>query len=70
VLPIVGSGLPDDDFAAFAPFGDLEGDDPMTVAARSLAGRYATGPGPTAGGSTSGAYGPTASRGSTPCWPR
>jgi amidase len=40
VLPIVGSGLPDDDFAAFAPFGDLEGDDPMTVAARSLAGRY------------------------------
>ena len=40
MLPIVGSGLPDGDFAAFSAFSELEGDDPMTVAARALAGRY------------------------------
>jgi amidase len=40
VLPIIGSGLPDDDFAAFTAFSDLPGDDPMTEAARSLTARH------------------------------
>jgi amidase len=40
VLPIIGTGLPDDAFAAFAELDALEGDDPMLVAGRSLAGRY------------------------------
>ncbi len=40
VLPIIGSGLPDDAFAAFAALSDLPGDDPMAEAARSLAPRY------------------------------
>jgi amidase len=40
VLPVIGTGLPDDAFAAFAELDALEGDDPMLVAGRSLAGRY------------------------------
>lgn len=40
VLPIIGAGLPDDAFDAFAGLESLEGDDPAVVAGRSLAGRY------------------------------
>ena len=40
VLPIIGSGLPDADFADFTAFSDLPGGDPMTEAARSIAARY------------------------------
>jgi amidase len=40
VLPIIGTGLPDDDFAAFAEIEAVPGDDPMLNAARALASRY------------------------------
>jgi len=40
VLPIIGSGLSDDDFATFAGLEGIPGDDPMLEAGRSLAGRY------------------------------
>ena len=40
VLPIIGTGLPDDDFTAFAELEAVPGDDPVLVAGRSLAGRY------------------------------
>jgi amidase len=42
VLPIIGLGLPDDDFTAFAELEAVPGDDPMAVAGRSLASRYRT----------------------------
>jgi amidase len=42
VLPIIGAGLPDDDFALFADLESVPGDDPMIVAGRALAGRYRT----------------------------
>lgn len=40
VLPIIGAGLPDEVFAAFAALGDDMGDDPMANSARALASRY------------------------------
>ncbi|MGH9081149.1 MAG: amidase family protein [Acidimicrobiales bacterium] len=40
VLPIIGLGLPDDAYAAFAGLESVEGDDPVLVAGRALAGRY------------------------------
>ena len=40
VLPIIGAGLPDDDFAAFAELEAVPGDDPMVNAGRALASRY------------------------------
>ncbi len=40
VLPIVGTGLDDDAFAAFAELEDVPGDDPGLHAGRALAGRY------------------------------
>jgi amidase len=40
VLPIIGSGLPDDDFAAFAALETVPGDDPILVAGRAFASRY------------------------------
>jgi amidase len=40
VLPIIGTGLPDEDFAAFAELEAVPGDDPMLTAGRALAGRY------------------------------
>jgi amidase len=40
VLPIIGTGLPDDDFAAFAELEAVPGDDPMLTAGRALASRY------------------------------
>ncbi len=42
VLPIVGLGLSEDDFASFAELDTVPGDDPMLVAGRALAGRYRT----------------------------
>ena len=42
VIPIIGMGLPDDDYETFTAFESLPGDDPAMVAARSLAGRYRT----------------------------
>ena len=39
VLPIIGTGLPDDVYAAFAPMGDLPAADPVTNAARALVSR-------------------------------
>lgn len=39
VLPIVGAGLPEEAFAAFAPMGDLPAPDPITNAARALVSR-------------------------------
>jgi amidase len=40
ILPIIGSGLSDADFAAFAELEAVPGDDPMLVAGRALASRY------------------------------
>ena len=40
VLPIIGAGLPDDAFAAFAELEAVPGDDPMVNAGRALASRY------------------------------
>jgi amidase len=40
VLPIIGTGLPDDAFAAFAELEAVLGDDPMVNAGRALASRY------------------------------
>jgi amidase len=40
VLPIIGLGLTDEEFAAFVEFDGIPGDDPTLVAARSFAGRY------------------------------
>jgi amidase len=40
VLPIIGAGLPDEDFAAFAELDSVPGDDPMLTAGRALASRY------------------------------
>ena len=40
ILPIIGTGLSDEDFAAFAELEAVPGDDPMLVAGRALAGRY------------------------------
>ena len=40
VLPIIGTGLPDEVFAAFAGLDDQSGDDPMTNSARALVSRY------------------------------
>jgi amidase len=40
VVPIIGSGLPPADYDAFKGLDELPGDDPMTVAARAIAGRY------------------------------
>ncbi len=40
VLPIIGTGLSDEDFAAFAELEAVAGDDPMLIAGRALAGRY------------------------------
>ena len=40
VLPIIGTGLSDEDFAAFAELEAVPGDDPMLIAGRALAGRY------------------------------
>jgi amidase len=42
VLPIIGLGLPDDAYAAFAGLESVEGDDPALAAGRALAGRYRT----------------------------
>jgi amidase len=42
VLPIIGSGLPDDAFAAFSELETVPGDDPMIVAGRALTSRYRT----------------------------
>jgi amidase len=40
VCPIIGTGLSDEVFLAFAELESLPGDDPALVAGRSLAGRY------------------------------
>ncbi len=40
VLPIMGMGLADDEYAAFAGLGAVPGDDPVLVAGRALAGSY------------------------------
>jgi amidase len=40
VLPIIGTGLSDEDFAAFAELEAVPGDDPMLTAGRALASRY------------------------------
>ncbi len=40
VLPIIGAGLSDEDFAAFADLEAVPGDDPMLIAGRALASRY------------------------------
>ena len=40
VLPIIGAGLPDEDFAALAELEAVSGDDPMLNAGRALASRY------------------------------
>jgi amidase len=42
VLPIIGMGLPDDAYAAFAELEAVPGDDPMLAAARAMASRYRT----------------------------
>jgi amidase len=42
VLPIIGTGLPDDAFDEFATLESIPGDDPAVVAGRSLSGRYRT----------------------------
>jgi amidase len=42
VLPIIGSGLPDEAYDEFAALESVPGDDPTLVAARSLSGRYRT----------------------------
>ncbi len=40
VLPIIGTGLPNEEFAAFAELEAVSGDDPMLTAGRALASRY------------------------------
>jgi amidase len=40
ILPIIGTGLSDEDFAAFAELEAVPGDDPMLIAGRALASRY------------------------------
>jgi amidase len=40
ILPIIGTGLSDADFAAFAELEVVPGDDPMLTAGRALASRY------------------------------
>ncbi len=40
VLPIIGTGLSNEDFAAFAELEAVPGDDPMLTAGRALASRY------------------------------
>ena len=40
VLPIIGAGLSDEDFAAFADLEAVPGDNPMLSAGRALASRY------------------------------
>ena len=40
VLPIIGTGLSDQDFAAFAELEAVPGDDPMLTVGRALASRY------------------------------
>jgi amidase len=40
ILPIIGTGLADADFAAFAQLEGVPGDDPMLIAGRALASRY------------------------------
>jgi len=40
ILPIIGTGLSDEDFAAFAQLETVPGDDPMLIAGRALASRY------------------------------
>ena len=40
VLPIIGSGLPDEEFAAFAALETVPGDDPLLTAGRAFASRY------------------------------
>jgi amidase len=42
VLPIIGTALPDAAYTEFAALDAVPGDDPMLVAARSLAERYRT----------------------------
>ncbi|HXW88312.1 MAG TPA: amidase family protein [Streptosporangiaceae bacterium] len=39
-LPIIGSGLPDEDFAAFAELEKVAGDDPAIALGRALASRF------------------------------
>jgi amidase len=40
ILPIIGTGLSDEDFAAFTQLEGVPGDDPMLIAGRALASRY------------------------------
>ena len=42
VLPIIGTGLADDEFEAFTGLEAIPGDDPALAAGRALAGRYRT----------------------------
>lgn len=44
VLPIIGTSLPDEAFAAFAELETVAGDDPMITAGRALTSRYRVGP--------------------------
>ncbi len=41
-MPIIGVGLPETEFAAFAELENVPGDDPATVALRAMASRYRT----------------------------
>ncbi len=40
VLPIIGTGLPDEVYAPFAELESVLGDDPLLVSARALSSRY------------------------------
>ncbi|HWW52753.1 MAG TPA: amidase family protein [Acidimicrobiales bacterium] len=42
VLPIIGSGLSDEEYAAFTPLDSVEGDDPAINAGRAMVSRYRT----------------------------
>ncbi|HEY7917837.1 MAG TPA: amidase family protein [Acidimicrobiales bacterium] len=42
VLPIIGTGLADDEFEAFTGLEAIPGDDPTLAAGRAIAGRYRT----------------------------
>jgi amidase len=42
VLPIIGTGLSDDEYAAFTPLDSVEGDDPAINAGRAMVSRYRT----------------------------
>ena len=42
VLPIMGTGLSDDDYSAFTPLDLVEGDDPAINAGRAMVSRYRT----------------------------